>query len=400
MSCYDYTYYSIMRVWKQPISRPGCTLYGWCAPNGPPGCTGEAQYISLAPSSPACLRFQTRFFFFFSVARTAEWQSPCCKDHLVREKGGFNLPECCCRSDGGIPSAVWKLFCFQTSFPPFWRHLLSLKNVSHRKKKKKERFNWWQTVQKNKHVFLQIAHLNKYVDDGGLMNIHCWLGSLWAVQSNSVSKPNLSFFCMINNVGVVRPNVCRSPFGPRGLTFCRRQLVPRQLTSHIHSSTVTHCLNLITGPFKCPSLRQTCLFLCFRGWCLWSCRLGLEFFFMRLEKVQVYWSRLWRDSWKQLTPKTSSADLKLNSSIKISLQRKAVKTCFNFCKKASQIIRFEFERNIRHIRNTNISSVYDPVWSEVFHSNLAAVFDGALSVPVSSILSCLNKNVIYIGILY
>lgn len=57
-----------------------------------------------------------------------------------------------------------------------------------------ERFNWWQTVQKNKHVFLQIAHLNKYVDDGGLMNIHCWLGSLWAVQSNSVSKPNLSFF--------------------------------------------------------------------------------------------------------------------------------------------------------------------------------------------------------------
>lgn len=57
-----------------------------------------------------------------------------------------------------------------------------------------ERFNWWQTVQKNKRVFLQIAHLNKYVDDGGLMNIHCWLGSLWAVQSNSVSKPNLSFF--------------------------------------------------------------------------------------------------------------------------------------------------------------------------------------------------------------
>lgn len=263
-----------------------------------------------------------------------------------------------------------------------------------------ERFNWWQTVQKNKHVFLQIAHLNKYVDDGGLMNIHCWLGSLWAVQSNSVSKPNLSFFCMINNVGVVRPNVCRSPFGPRGLTFCRRRLVPRQLTSHIHSSTVTHCLNLITGPFKCRSLRQTCLFVCFRGWCLWSCRLGLEFFFMRLEKVQVYWSRLWRDSWKQLTPKTNSADLKLNSSIKISLQRKAVKTRFNFCKKASQIIRFEFERNIRHIRNTNISSVYDPVWSEVFHSNLAAVFDGALSVPVSSILSCLNKNVIYIGILY
>lgn len=137
MSCYDYTYYTIMRVWKQPISRPGCTLYGWCAPNGPPGCTGEAQYISLAPSSPACLRFQTRFYLFFSVARTAEWQSPCCKDHLVREKGGFNLPECYCRSDGGIPSAVWKLFCFQTSFPPFWRHLLSLKNVSHRKKKKK-----------------------------------------------------------------------------------------------------------------------------------------------------------------------------------------------------------------------------------------------------------------------
>lgn len=205
---------------------------------------------------------------------------------------------------------------------------------------------------------------------------------------------------MINNVGVVRPNVCRSPFGPRGLTFCRRRLVPRQLTSHFHSSTVTHCLNLITGPFKCRSLRQTCLFLCFRGWCLWSCRLGLEFFFMRLEKVQVYWSRLWRDSWKQLTPKTNSADLKLNSSIKISLQRKAVKTRFNFCKKASQIIRFEFERNIRHIRNTNISSVYDPVWSEVFHSSLAAVFDGALSVPVSSILSCLNKNVIYIGILY
>lgn len=215
----------------------------------------------------------------------------------------------------------------------------------------------------------------------------------------SVSQISL-FFCMINNVGVVRPNVCRSPFGPRGLTFCRRQLVPRQLTSHIHSSTVTHCLNLITGPFKCPSLRQTCLFLRFRGWCLWSCRLGLEFFFMRLEKVQVYWSRLWRDSWKQLTPKTNSADLKLNSSIKISLQRKAVKTRFNFCKKASQIIRFEFERNIRHIRNTDISSVYDPVWSEVFHSSLAAVFDGALSVPVSSILSCLNKNVIYIGILY
>lgn len=399
MSCYDYTYYTIMRVWKQPISRPGCTLYGWCAPNGPPGCTGEAQYISLAPSSPACLRFQTRFFFFFLWQGRRNDRAPAAKIIWLEKKVASICRNVAVGQTGVYRRLFENFFASRQVFRRFDDICSLLKNVSHRKKKM-ERFNWWQTVQKNKHVFLQIAHLNKYVDNGGLMNIHCWLGSLWAVQSNSVSKPNLSFFCMINNVGVVRPNVCRSPFGPRGLTFCRRRLVPRQLTSHFHSSTVTHCLNLITGPFKCRSLRQTCLFVCFRGWCLWSCRLGLEFFFMRLEKVQVYWSRLWRDSWKQLTPKTNSADLKLNSSIKISLQRKAVKTRFNFCKKASQIIRFEFERNIRHIRNTDISSVYDPVWSEVFHSNLAAVFDGALSVPVSSILSCLNKNVIYIGILY
>lgn len=284
MSCYDYTYYTIMRVWKQPISRPGCTLYGWCAPNGPPGCTGEAQYISLAPSSPACLRFQTRFFFFFLWQGRRNDRAPAAKIIWLEKK----VASICQNVTVGQTGVYRRLFeNFFASRQVFRRFddICSLLKMSHIvKKKKMERFNWWQTVQKNKHVFLQIAHLNKYVDNGGLMNIHCWLGSLWAVQSNSVSKPNLSFFCMINNVGVVRPNVCRSPFGPRGLTFCRRRLVPRQLTSHIHSSTVTHCLNLITGPFKCPSLRQTCLFVCFRGWCLWSCQLGLEFFFYAFGK--------------------------------------------------------------------------------------------------------------------
>lgn len=87
MSCCNYTYYSTLWVWKQPINRWGCTLWGWCAPNSPLGCT-ESHNISVRlPPRPSVFVFRPSFFFFTPlVARTAEWQSRCCKDHVVSGK--------------------------------------------------------------------------------------------------------------------------------------------------------------------------------------------------------------------------------------------------------------------------------------------------------------------------
>lgn len=89
MSCYNYTYYSTLWVRKQPINRWGCTLWGWCAPNSPLGCT-ESHNISVGlPPRLSVFVFRPSFFLFFFtplVARTAEWQNRCCKDHLVSGK--------------------------------------------------------------------------------------------------------------------------------------------------------------------------------------------------------------------------------------------------------------------------------------------------------------------------